>query len=193
MHSESIERGDDWIITYTGKKFWPLDPRPEDIDILDIAHHLSNICRFTGAVRGFFSVAQHSFGVSLLSFEHELYGLLHDASEAYLCDISTPVKRSKEFEEYRVAERWLQGMILAVFGIREPACPEIVKKADTIMGVIEGRALMPDSEDAFWSVSNAVALELNTLMPPIPLMPPELAENVFLERFYELTNKNSIA
>ena len=54
----------DWIQTYSGKKFYPLDPRPEDIDIRDIAHALSLNCRFNGHCRCFYSVAEHSVGVS---------------------------------------------------------------------------------------------------------------------------------
>ena len=51
-----MERIGDWISTFSGKQFWPCDPRPEEIDIADIAHHLSNLCRFTGAVKSFYCV-----------------------------------------------------------------------------------------------------------------------------------------
>lgn len=53
-----------WIETYTGRKFYLLHPRPEDVDITDIAHALSNQCRYTGHTRMFYSIAEHSYHVS---------------------------------------------------------------------------------------------------------------------------------
>ncbi len=82
-----------WLQTYTGKVFTPLDPKPDQICIEDIAHALSNICRYTGHTRKFYSVAQHSMLVAkYCSDENMLYGLLHDATEAYLSDIASPLK-----------------------------------------------------------------------------------------------------
>src|SRR5271165_7548492 len=87
-------RKGDWIQTYTGRVMYPLDPRPEEINIIDIAHALSNLCRFTGHVRTFYSVAEHSVRVSQhCDPKDALWGLLHDASEAYLADMSRPMKR----------------------------------------------------------------------------------------------------
>ena len=77
-----------WIQTFQGKAFDPFAPRPADISHFDIAHALSNICRFTGHTNTFYSVAQHSVQVALLvPRPMQLAALLHDASEAYLCDI----------------------------------------------------------------------------------------------------------
>ena len=92
-----------FIRTFTGRKFWPLSPRPEEIDIQDIAHALSLSCRWTGHTYCHYSVAEHSLRVSLLAQqlilaenssrnnvvitsarEIALWGLLHDASEASL-------------------------------------------------------------------------------------------------------------
>jgi hypothetical protein len=83
------------ITTYTGRRIDLRDPQPDQIDIVDIAHSLSMLCRFTGHTRSFFSVAQHSVWVAR-SVPHELRlsGLLHDAHEAYLGDWSTPLKES---------------------------------------------------------------------------------------------------
>ena len=84
---------DRYLSTYTGKKFYPYDPRPEQICIEDIAHGLSMLCRFAGQCRFFFSVAEHSIAVAhLLPANLKLFGLLHDASEAYLVDLPRPVK-----------------------------------------------------------------------------------------------------
>ena len=92
LHSHKKRKGD-WIQTYTGKKFWLLDPRPEDICIEDIGHALSLICRFGGHCRSFYCVAQHSLYCSEQSDEEHAFQLLmHDATEAYCGDIVRPFK-----------------------------------------------------------------------------------------------------
>lgn len=86
-------RKGDWLQTYTGKAFWPLDPRPEDVDIMDIAHSLAMQCRFNGRCKQFYSVAEHSIiTAKFCSPENRLWGLLHDASEAYVSDVPRPLK-----------------------------------------------------------------------------------------------------
>ena len=80
-----------WIETFTGKEFYFLDPTPDSIDIRDIAHSLAFTCRYTGHSRRFYSVAEHSVLVSYLAVD-PLAGLLHDASEAYITDIASPIK-----------------------------------------------------------------------------------------------------
>lgn len=115
------------IRTFTGRYVNPLQLRPEDIDIRDIAHHLSLICRYTGACPEHYSVAQHSVYVAeamLVRYgvaDAGLAGLLHDAEEAYLNDIASPVKhdprmawyceigdqaRRMIYEKYKVDEYW---------------------------------------------------------------------------------------
>lgn len=103
------------INTYSGVEFYPLSPKEEEIKIEDIAHALSLVCRGNGHVKYFFSVAQHSINCYLeakargYSLEIQLGCLLHDASEAYLSDITRPVK--KELSEYLAIEKNLQGEI----------------------------------------------------------------------------------
>lgn len=111
-------RNGDWIQTFTCQQMYPLDPREAEIDILDIAHALANLCRFNGHVKQFYSVAEHSCHVSdLLPQVWKLTGLLHDASEAYLCDLPRPIKRSPGFAEgYLRAERDLERVITKKFG-----------------------------------------------------------------------------
>ncbi len=90
---------DSIIQTYTGKLINPFEIKEEDIDIYDIAHSLSMQCRFNGNTKRFYSIAEHSINVSSvlkemgLSYKTQLLGLLHDASEAYLSDVPSPVKK----------------------------------------------------------------------------------------------------
>lgn len=140
-----------WIRTFTGRKVWPLDPRESDIDIRDIAHALSLICRFCGHTRLFYSVAQHSLIVAdhLLRTTGNpttaLYGLLHDASEAYISDVSRPVKTSAEMTVYRAIERRLQHTVYRAFGLNEPE-PAVVKTIDAWVLDAELRDLMTDAD-----------------------------------------------
>src|ERR1039457_118422 len=88
---------DGFIGTFSGLRFWPLDPNPEKILIDDIAHALAHQCRFGGHASRFYSVAEHSVHVSrLCPPEDALWGLLHDASEAYLVDLPRPLKQLPE-------------------------------------------------------------------------------------------------
>src|SRR5208282_6622849 len=95
-----------WIRTFSGGRFYVLEPRVEDVRIEDIAHALSMQCRFTGHVREFYSVAEHSVWVSRYSHrEDALWGLLHDASESYIGDMSTPLKLQPEMSRFRTTEK----------------------------------------------------------------------------------------
>lgn len=150
-------RKGDWIQTgVTHRKFWPLDPRPEDVDIRDIAHALSNICRFTGHTREFYSVAQHSVLASqIVPPASALTALLHDAAEAYMGDIARPWKRflyvrtepvmDRVYESLRDVEHKLLDVILAKFGCSTAVDADIwgpVAKADEVLLVTEARDLM---------------------------------------------------
>ena len=131
-----------WITTYTGKKFPVKQPAVFDMNLIDIAHGLSLACRFGGQIREFYSVAQHSVLVaSLLPAKIAVYGLLHDASEAYLCDIPGPIKRLPEMEGYRELEKRYMKTIYIARGMREPnqEISRRVKKADALVLRDEGR------------------------------------------------------
>jgi 5'-deoxynucleotidase YfbR-like HD superfamily hydrolase len=130
-----------WIQTYTGRKVFPLSPREGDISVEDIAHALANQCRFGGHVSTFYSVAEHSCRVSdLVPAEDQLWGLLHDASEAYLIDLPRPIKHKRALKAYREAEAVLMGVIARKFGLPEKM-PSSVKAADTTLLVTEARDL----------------------------------------------------
>jgi hypothetical protein len=175
------DRKGDWFQTYTGKAFWLLDPRPEDVCIEDIARGLAYQCRFNGHTKRFFSIAQHSVLVS----QHvgndrsvQLWGLLHDAAEAYLGDMVRPLKLF--MPEYREAEARVTRCIVERFGL-SPEEPMIVKSADNTVMATEKRDLMGPSPREWWAED----------IPPLPgkidPLPPPEAELLFWERFKELT------
>ena len=103
------------IKTYTGVMFNPLNPDPKLIDIVDIAHALSMLCRANGHFTSFYSVGQHCINCAReaaargYSRRVQLACLLHDASEAYLADVTRPVK--KELPRYLEIEEPLQEVI----------------------------------------------------------------------------------
>lgn len=125
------ERHGDWMQTYTGRKFWPMDPRANEIDIRDIAHSLSLQCRYAGHCRRFYSVAEHSVHIArwLVDVDKDaaLWGLLHDASEAYLVDVPRPVKPS--LVGYKAAEAKVMAAICERFGL-PLEMPAVVHEAD---------------------------------------------------------------
>lgn len=167
---------DSWIQTHTGRKFFPLNPRKEDIDIEDIAHALSMVCRYTGHSCEFYSVAEHSVLVSY--FGDEKYGILHDASEAYIADIASPIKKMKEFQFYRQIESTLQTLIYNNYGLNDPE-PASLKKADLLMLSTEAHYLLHPLHPE-WKVP----------YEPLPIklccLPPKEAKELFLKRFKEL-------
>lgn len=168
---------------YSGGTFDILNPRPEDVRIEDIAHALSNQCRFTGHTRSFYSVAQHSVLASLLVAEpDELWALLHDASEAYMGDMNRPLKHTPEMSRFRTAEKAAMAVICVHFGL-DPKEPASVKAVDRRLVVSEAKDLLPGSHSEGWeSFQDVVPLPM-TIEPWGPVE----AERKFLDRFEELT------
>ena len=109
----------EYIVTYTGEEFTPLDPDIEKIRIEDIAHALSLLCRANGHLDRFFSIAQHCINCAAEAKAREyntrvqLVCLIHDASEAYISDITRPVKYY--LSEYKTIEKRLQDVIYTKF------------------------------------------------------------------------------
>lgn len=129
------------IRTVTGIYMNVFEPTPEMICIEDIAHALSNQCRFGGHLPRFYSVAEHSLNCMHLIEKDELKlgALLHDASEAYLLDIPSPIK--KGLSNYKEIEDRLMMVIAKKFEFDYPLHPEI-KKVDEIMLQMEWDNLM---------------------------------------------------
>jgi len=122
------DRKGNWMQTATGRVFWPLDPRPEEVYIEDISSALSKLCRFGGHSKRFYSVAEHCCHVARAAPEYlKLAALMHDASEAYLCDVPRPIKAS--LTNYAAIEGRLNAVISQRFGFQYPE-PREVKDLD---------------------------------------------------------------
>jgi 5'-deoxynucleotidase YfbR-like HD superfamily hydrolase len=175
-----------WIITYTGLKFYHLNPRPEMVCIEDIAHALSLTCRWTGHTRFHYSVAQHSVCASLICPpEFALDALMHDSSETYLGDMNRPLKHfTAAGPAYLEIEEKVEKVIFEKFGVRFPL-PEAVKDADTQMLYAEKAQLMTVTEDTKYEARkwNRDETEANIR---IEKWTPRRAEKMFLERFASL-------
>lgn len=170
-------RRGDWMQTATGRQFWPLDPRADEIHILDIAAHLSKICRYNGACDWHYSVAQHSVYVShQVPREHALAGLLHDAPEAYCCDIHRPLKGA--LAGYAAIELGIWQAVAERFGL-PAALPESVHEADNAVLLAERSQIMRPGLP--WSVRGTPA--------QIRISPwsTDQAREAFLSRFEALT------
>jgi hypothetical protein len=180
-----------FIETATGRTFHPLDPDFADICIGDIAHALSNLCRFGGHCRHFYSVAEHSVRVSwhLSSCPDPipLWGLLHDASEAYLVDVPRPLKNARPFgSSYLLAECRLMIAVCERFGLPLEQ-PDEVTHADEVLLACEVRDLMR-GERAYWQ---KLAERPHPLIQIAPWS-PEVAREQFLKRYVELTGDRNV-
>lgn len=173
----AAERRGSWIQTFTGRRFWPMDPRSEDVCILDIVHALSMLCRYGGHTRKFYSVAEHSVHL----YEHArafapsnpslwVAALLHDASEAYLVDVPRPVKPF--LVGYRDAERQVEVAIARALEVPHADEYPHIKEWDTRILVDEWKALMPPHD---WAMKLGGPLGVK-----IEGWEPALAENTFM-------------
>ena len=182
LHAEEQkQRKNAWVLTFRGHAVKPLEMRESDIDLYDIAHSLSMQCRWNGHTRSFYSVAQHCILVSKLADARDaLWGLLHDAAEAYLHDMASPIKRI--LPAYVEAEGRCQEAILRKFRL-PPNMPRSVHRADMIARVTEARDLMPRMPGATPSMPDGVKPLVATLEAGLR---PAAAERAFLTRYREI-------
>lgn len=180
------------ISTFTGREFFPLDPRAEDVDPVDVAHALALKCRYTGHCMIFYSVAEHCVLMSdyLLSQglgpRAALYGLVHDAGEAYLPDVASPIKAL--IPGFKDSETRVLMAICERFALEFPFPDEVealVKALDVEMYLLERETIMRRSH--WWSgrgpnrgVAEAVRVEGWS---------PERAELEWMRRFVTLTGQ----
>lgn len=172
----------DWLQTYTGQAVYPMDLRPEDICIEDIAHSLAHQCRYNGHGLRFYSVAEHSVLIARhLRGKHgdavALEGLLHDATEAYLADVPRPVKPF--LQGYKEAENRAYEAIAQAFSLYAGGHPPAVHDADNRILHDERIQNMARSEKE-WDLSGV------RLGVTLQFWSPERAKAEFLGLFAEL-------
>ncbi len=169
-----------FIKTFTGKEFYLLNPDPDSICIEDIAHALSNICRFGGHTTEFYSVAQHALLVcDWCPDEIKLEGLSHDDTEAYYGDMVKPFKML--MPNYVELEQKLEKVIFRKFKLKNN------KKIWKTIKYYDNMALLYEKRDLKFG-STVQASEY--LLPKKKLKPlrPKIVEKLFLKKFEELTN-----
>lgn len=156
-----LARRGGYIMTASQRRFWPLDPRPAEVHLYDIAHALAHKGRFGCHAQRLYTVGEHTLGVANVAREFArrqgvdqditwAHAIVHDAEEAYLPDIPRPIKRFLPGWP-RVAAR-VQDAILEAIGLGPPPAEvyEIVQRADDIMLVIEARALWDGFDKTAW-------------------------------------------
>ena len=174
-----------WIQTVSGRMFDFEQCVPEDIYVEDIAHALSNTCRFGGHLRDFYSVAQHSVHVAERAKNQKL-GLMHDGSEAYIHDVTRPLKKLLGYTYAHIENRIMQCVYKRYdvqFSMDDKQDLHIV---DMRMLVTEAMQLHPKGIHSMWDVDVKE-------YPPYPLKlvpwPPRIAKENFLMLFTSLFGK----
>ena len=166
------------IQTNKGEFFDFLKPSEYTPTIFEVGYALSNLCRFTGHVEEFYSVAQHSVLVSLIVPQHLAYeGLMHDCAEAFVGDVSAPLKRL--LPQYKEIERAVEMAIFPRLGLSYPS-PIEVKRADLVALATEQRDLFVRQRQ--WSELSGIEPVADKIQP----LPPKEAYKLFLNRYSEL-------
>jgi ParB/RepB/Spo0J family partition protein len=169
------------ILVRSGIYFDFSNPLPAQVRIEDIAHALANLCRFNGHTKHFYSVAQHCIEASyIVPPAYALQALLHDAAEAYLGDVTRPLKA--RLPDYKVFERRVEDAIAQSLSIPTGHMHAEVIKADLTMLATETRDLMPEHSDT-WPCLNGITPLEKTLIP----LSQQVAKAAYLRRFTELT------
>lgn len=176
-----------WLQTYTGQVFIPEDPHPDQINIRDIAHSLSMQVRYNGHLDQFYSVAQHSVLCSLIiEKDFALCALLHDATEAYVGDVPSPIKAllpgfcALEDRIYELA-------IAPKFGLPAKLPPEVKRVDREVLKMEYTHLVKKYGHD--WHLDEIDVPE-GFSDTGIYCLKQELAKDMFLNRFYELTGES---
>lgn len=195
------KRAGNYMATSNGRKYWPFDPKPEEIHIEVIAHHLATACRWAGAVqhkrfksRIFYSVAEHSVYVAnyvrdvLKRPDLELEALLHDAPESYIGDLIRPLKYSPKFRApFLEVEQINDDALAERFNLVFPF-PKEIKIADEAVTEDEHQQCIfwhPDEEceSGMLHESNVSAGIEIQMLDPFP------AKEFFLQAYYDAISR----
>lgn len=161
----------------SGAWFDLLAPEMSTFTIEDIAHGLAHTCRYAGQSKGFYSVAEHSLLVSAAAEGHALEGLMHDAAEAFLGDVTRPLKQL--LPDYRRIEKSVETAICERFGV--PSGTPRVKTADLEVLAAEQDQLMPEGTSDWVADTDIEPARIR-----VECLPPAIAKERFLQRYHEL-------
>ncbi|NQX36280.1 phosphohydrolase [Herbiconiux sp. VKM Ac-2851] len=170
--------------TWSGGRFFPMDPNPDDINPDDIAHALGMLCRYNGHVDQFYSVAEHCLHLSyMVSPENALWALLHDATEAYVGDMIRPLKQ--HMPDYVAAENRVMWAICDKYGL-DRKMPAQVREYDTRILLNERERFITRAPGGDWG---------NDDLEPLPGLGffaygPADAARTWLRRLEHLTGVN---
>ncbi len=182
-----------WSQSYSGERYWIMDPRPDEVHLVDIVMGLVNAARYRGQTMYFYSVLQHSVLVSQAveklalerGWSHKktriaaFQGLMHDASEAFLGDVARPLKRMRAMREYCRVEALWETAIFERFDVKpEIDTSAIVHEVDHRIVIDEIYALMADPN--MWPDSGRY---LN--MEPVGVVVEQLTREETINRFYK--------
>lgn len=175
--NDNDRRKGDFIQTFSGAPFYPLDPRVSEVRVADIAHSLSLQCRYAGHCLRFYSVAEHSVLLARhVAAEHRLWALLHDASEAYLVDVPRPIKG--DLVGYKAIEANIMTAVAEAYGLRGDM-PAEVHEADVRICVDEKAQNM--APGPMWGIDGLEPLDIK-----LQFWSPAEAEAAFLDLFAEI-------
>lgn len=179
-----------FVETRSGQRVSVVNPQPEQFDIKDIAYALSNTCRFNGHCAGFYSVAEHSVAVALrLPANLRLAGLLHDATEAYLGDIPSPIKQF--LPDYQEMEDKFASALAEKFDLTDNFDMwKEIKQADIDALFTEAHFLIPSQGKDWAYFQGPTKYEVNHRLKPVCL-PPAEAFKLFLGMYYDTTEEAS--
>lgn len=185
--TENWSRGD-WMQTYTNRKFYPMDPRAEDVDPFDIARGISMQCRYNGHVEKFYSVAEHCVLIADYLWdngapvEEVIWGLLHDATEAYVGDMIRPLKR--HMPDFSSAEDCVMEAILLRFNQMVSPMPQSVRDADNGI-LLDELAALKGRPPGEWETHGVQALGIT-----IEAWSQKRAEDEYLKRLEALVGRD---
>lgn len=175
---------DQWIGLLSGAQFNYNRPEESDVTLDDLASALSNICRFSGHLPCFYSVAQHLVNtLKIVDPEFAFDALMHDTAEAFTNDLPTPLKWALPI--FKELEIKIEGAMAEKFGFNYPYPPQ-VKQADTEMLILE--KLYVKKDDRVWPQYEGIVVDHLIDKVDLKAWQPQRAKREFLERYEELLN-----
>lgn len=166
------------IMLASGKVFDFLDPHGSDFDIEDVAHGLAHVCRYAGQCRDFYSVAEHSLLVSDFVADYRYEALLHDAAEAFIGDVTRPLKQL--LPEYKAIEAMVEDAVAERFSL-DRNYRNVVKAADLAVLAAEQAQVMAPGTDSWAKEAGVQPADI-----VVRFLGPREAKYEFLKRFESL-------